>query len=129
MVNAAVENLLNESQVSVVIDRVIPCLTHYFQIRLFSLTLCFIFHEIGREFYISLISQLMSDEPKKTVQQNAIKELRVFNDDLMVFIPDAINIRCSRRISLAFPRSGHSAVGAYLPSIWPGFDLYPIHTN
>ena len=40
LVNAAVENLLNESQVYVVIDRVILCVTHYFQIRLFSLTLC-----------------------------------------------------------------------------------------
>lgn len=36
LINAAVENLLNGSQENVVIDRVIPCSMHFFQIRLFS---------------------------------------------------------------------------------------------
>ena len=87
--------------------------TRYFQIRLFSLILCFIFHERGNEF-IALSSHLTTRKNSTTKQH---KNPRVFNYDLMVFIlNDATKIRCSRRISLAFSRTGCSCEGAHLPS-------------
>ena len=93
--------------------------TRYFQIRLFSLILCFIFQDRGNEF-IALTSHLTNQKDSTKHHKNP----RVFNYDLMVFIlNDATKIRCSRRISLAFSRTGCSCEVAHLPSTWPGFDL------
>lgn len=60
---------------------------------------------------------------KNSTTKTPQKKARVFNHDLMAFIlNEATKIRSSRRISLAFSRSGCDGEGAHLLT-WPVFDL------